>query len=362
MLTINTRNVNGAWPVGVRHIARTAVAEESRAGRVLAMPTPVTTVYQRPQERVLFCERRDANPFFHLFESMWMLMGRKDATWLDTYVGDFSRRFAEPSGTMHGAYGARWRWHFELANNTQNEEYADQIGCIVELLRRDPHSRQAVLTMWDPSADLGATVRDKPCNTHCYFRVNSGWLDMTILCRSNDMVWGAYGANAVHMSVLQEYVAAQLNVPVGTMYQVSNNFHVYADVFERMFPMCSTGQFDLSDTDFYRQDLTAPSPLFLHGWDYEDLSAALREWSADPTRNRDDYPELFGQLLVPMAQVHQYAKLRELAVAHKACDRIAHADWRTAARSWVGRRLRRQEARRAADEAAQAEAKIAAAK
>jgi hypothetical protein len=43
------------------------------------------------------------------------------------------------------------------------------------------------------------------------------------------MLWGAYGANAVHFSVLQEYVACKLGLSVGPMYQLSDSFHVYLD-------------------------------------------------------------------------------------------------------------------------------------
>ena len=41
------------------------------------------------------------------------------------------------------------------------------------------------------------------------------------------MLWGAYGANAVHMSVLQEYVATALNVSIGTYTQMSDSLHIY---------------------------------------------------------------------------------------------------------------------------------------
>jgi hypothetical protein len=47
----------------------------SRAGDVLVAPHPVMSVTSIPTERVLFDPARDANPFFHLFESLWMLAG-----------------------------------------------------------------------------------------------------------------------------------------------------------------------------------------------------------------------------------------------------------------------------------------------
>ena len=50
---------------------------------------------------------------------------------------------------------------------------------------------------------------------------------MTVCNRSNDMIWGAYGANAVHMSILMEYVAVAVNAPMGSYYQISDSFHIY---------------------------------------------------------------------------------------------------------------------------------------
>ncbi len=56
---------------------------------------------------------------------------------------------------------------------------------------------------------------------------------MIVYNRSNDIIWGAYGANAVHFSYLLEYMAARLEVPVGKYYQVSNNFHAYKATLDK---------------------------------------------------------------------------------------------------------------------------------
>jgi hypothetical protein len=50
---------------------------------------------------------------------------------------------------------------------------------------------------------------------------------MLVSNRSNDMLWGAYGANAVHMAFLMEYVADQSGLSPGVYTQVSDSFHVY---------------------------------------------------------------------------------------------------------------------------------------
>lgn len=262
MHVIRARNVCEAYVSGLSYLRAEGKLERTRAGDALVSPVPVATVYERPWERVLLDPRRDANPFFHLFESLWLLAGRDDARWLDRFVGDFSSRFAQPDGRLHGSYGRRWRSHFP--RNFCNPSSADaatssldQLDEVVRLLRNNPADRQAVLTMWDPAADLGVPgLHDRPCNTHVYLRMReepSGVppvegapffnsiaalprrvLDITVCCRSNDAVWGAYGANAVQFSVLQEYLAGRVGVAVGNYYQISHNFHVYVDALERI--------------------------------------------------------------------------------------------------------------------------------
>lgn len=350
MLVISTRNVNRAWPVGLRHLSTVEERQKSRVGEVVAYPTPVTTVYQRPMERVLFCSRRNANPWFHLFESMWMLVGRDDPQWLDRYVSDFSSRFAEEDGRMHGAYGKRWRGIFPALFHPS--QTSDQLEVLADLLRSDHTTRQAVLTMWSPQIDLLAPVLDKPCNTQVYFRPHQhGSLDMTILCRSNDMIHGAYGANAVHMSVLHEYMCARAGYTMGTMYQVSNNFHAYTAVLDKMFPdpLPVHLRWDVEDCDFYSTQQVSATPLFGGVLSWDTLDYELESWLSDPSNHSNSsysYP-LFQDLLIPMSRVHDLVKSRHLSFALRACDSIAHSDWRHACWGWITRRIVREDFRRA---------------
>ncbi len=225
MHVIQCRNVCEALPAGMSHLKAVGKIEDSRAGRVLVAPTPVTTIYERPIERVLFSRKRNANPYFHLFEALWMLAGRRDAAFLNTFIHDFGDRFAEPDGRIHDAYGYRWREHFS---------FLDQLKIIIHILREDPNSRQAVLEMWDPVIDLGVPkLKTRPCNVVAFFRIRDERLNMTVCCRSNDIIFGCYGANAVHFSILQEYIATSLGMEVGKYYQVSSDYHAYLTEFDK---------------------------------------------------------------------------------------------------------------------------------
>jgi thymidylate synthase len=242
MRLITANNVNTAYEMGLAMLLKEGIKEPSRAGDVLVMPFPVTTQYVCPMERVLFDPVRDANPFFHLFEALWMLAGRKDATWLDQFVKDFSRRYAETNGEQHGAYGYRWRHHFTKAGEPEGVFGTDQLAVAIRRLKKDWTDRRVVIQMWNPEVDLDADKLDIPCNLCVLPRIvtdpdrdfSRPKLEITVMCRSNDAVWGAYGANAVHFAFLQEYLAAMIEVDTGHYYQHSNNFHVYTNVLDKV--------------------------------------------------------------------------------------------------------------------------------
>ena len=91
-LTIHADNVNDALRIGVMHMLDKGVPVVSRAMATLAYPGPVSIVYANPTQRVLFDAKRDANPFFHLMESLWILSG-SDSVALPKYFLNSIDRF-----------------------------------------------------------------------------------------------------------------------------------------------------------------------------------------------------------------------------------------------------------------------------
>lgn len=314
---IPVRNVNSALTDGLWRLRTGGVVEQSRNGPVLVMPGPVITEYKRPRERVLFHTVRDANPVFHLLESLWMLAGRRDAAWLLPFNSNMAT-YAEEDGYFHGAYGARWRSHFGF----------DQLIAVAEELHRDPQSRRAVVAMWNPGADLGASKKDLPCNTHIYFDCRRDVLNMTVCCRSNDAVWGAYGANAVHFSILQEVVAALVGVPVGTYYQMSNNFHVYTDnpTVKQLLEHPSLGAEDL-----YITGQVKPALLIREGETARDFLDDCQSIVA----GQIGFKTLF---FITIAEPLRAAYLERKEGRPIGWDSIDSSDWKTAFRAWVARR------------------------
>lgn len=338
MMTLEVRNVNRALGLGLALLRSHGVPEQSRGGDVLALPQPMTTVYNRPWERVLFDPIRDANPFFHLMESVWMLAGSSDARWLDTWVKDFSARYAEENGHIHGAYGRRWREHFQI----------DQLLKVGDMLYQDPTTRRAVIAMWDPEVDLGADKKDLCCNTHIYWRARQDhmdkvWdLDMTVCCRSNDMIWGAYGANAVHMSILHEVMAGLAGMRQGIYRQVSNNMHAYVEVMNRL------GNATRPPEDPYLGQVTA-WPMLRHDVDNPHWREAHRgeamQVLTDCERVVAGCHHGFSSLWVthvvlPVMRVHEMWRRDRRHEAVQDCSHIAAEDWRRACREWLERRIK----------------------
>ena len=295
-------------------------------------------MYRNPRQRVPFNAKRDANPFFHLMESLWMLAGRNDATWLDLFVKDFSSRFAEEGGIQHGAYGFRWRNHFDLEGGGC-PNLPDQLQTVCQMLMANPDDRRVVLQMWDPVADLGAAKNDVPCNLCVLPRVRTEIasaltretqqvLDITVCCRSNDAIWGAYGANAVHFSVLQEYLAARIGVGVGRYYQISNNFHAYETALEKIgFPRLEGSPYHDGSAEI--TPIVTVSSL---------IDIDLRSFFTAP-EDQSYGNDFFPAIALPMLRAAQHWREGDVVAAEQAlCVMPSRSDWRVAGMAWLGRR------------------------
>jgi thymidylate synthase len=334
MLSIMMNNVHEALPVGLQKITHKALAteRESRNGPVLVFNMPVATCYLRPDQRVMFWPERDANPFFHLYESFWMLHGCQDAARVAAFVARMGT-FSDDGVTLHGAYGYRWRSWFQH----------DQLAWAIKRLKANRDDRRVVIGMWDAGEDpkvADAGGKDVPCNTHIYVNVNNrGELDITVCCRSNDMVWGAYGANAVHFSMLQEYLAAAIGVPMGRYYQISNNMHVYKKVLtDELLSIANEGRGLPSP---YANVDVAPYALLGDGTPpeqlLEDIGLFIDDGATIGLRSK-----FMRRVFVPMCMAHEhYRKTQGLDRYNGALEILEQckaSDWRRAGSEWITRR------------------------
>lgn len=357
MKVIEARNAHMAIPMAARLLAECGIRRESRNGPVLMSPEPVTTVFTHPQERVVFWEQRDANPFFHLYEALWMLAGRNDITGPARYAKNMLS-YSDDGKTQHAAYGYRWRREFAHTSPTlssrDRREPIDQLELIGERLRRNPDDRRCVLQMWDTALDLDVNGKDVPCNTTATFQVNhEGKLDLVVFNRSNDIVWGTYGANAVHFSFLLEYMALRIGVPMGTYTQVSVNWHAYENTYHLISGLGGEGY--PADVNRRHPYLNYHAIPMWHGQpDHIDqLDQRIEELllAADtgfhlPVERKWNDDEPFFSMAHTMLQAHQCYRTLKGAARYSAALAVlagadSKADWIQAGRQWLERRYLR---------------------
>jgi thymidylate synthase len=374
MLVYDVRNINEALDNLMSDTSSPGTRKsywtlrESRNGPVLEMNCPVATVYERPMERVSFSHARDANPFFHLFEAIWIAAGRDDVAFLALFNARMLE-YSDDGRTFHAPYGHRLRRHFQrqtsmedigiLGSSRPPMVYTiDQIVKCASMLRDDPNTRRAVMSIWDPCRDLGAESKDIPCNDTVFFKArehrdrdqNLHWhLDMTVCCRSNDALWGAYGTNVVQFSLIQELVASSANMRVGTYTQLSDSFHIYIGnaVWQRM-QMAYDWNRDpyVQDTSVAFDWQVTPYPLLwnddLVGWLHEAeklCSDILGSTTIEPSEFKHPF---FREVAIPLWKTWWLYKNTGLSSAIDFLEtRDLSIDWFAAAMAWLIRRARK---------------------
>lgn len=335
---VTVGNVNEALPLGLQLVRDVGEPFTSRGIPTLEVPGPVSTIYYRPWERVLFDPVRDANPFFHLMESLWILGGSNEVELPKHFLSTIDN-FSDNGKTFHGAYGYRLR----------SQHFGDQLVETAGLLTSRPDTRQAVVSIWNPELDLCAVTKDVPCNDLIMFKIRNGALNMTVCNRSNDVIWGAYGANAVQFSMIQEWMAHAAGVQVGYYVQQSDSYHVYpsnpywqAFLDKRTAYGLDHNHYGISYPQFPLLQKSEGAMSFLY--DCEDLCAQAsngtisRTSSANTNVWRTAY---FRTVVEPILQAYNLYKKGLATTALFRLRDARAADWRVACEQWVQRRIDR---------------------
>jgi thymidylate synthase len=106
----------------------------------------------------------------------------------------------------------------------------NQLSSTIDLLRRDPGTRRAVIAIYQP-ADCARESRDIPCALSLAFHIRDGRLHPTTVMRSNN-AFGLMPYNLFEFSLLAEVVSAELGVPLGPLSHIVLSMHLYAEDFK----------------------------------------------------------------------------------------------------------------------------------
>jgi thymidylate synthase len=211
-----------------------------------------------PEERVITTPFRNNNIFSTIVETIWVLSGRNDLEILSHYLPRASD-FSDDGKTWRAGYGPRLRsW-----------EGVDQIGEVVRLLTREPESRRAVLVLFDPKHDFRES-RDIPCSNWLHFLIRDGLLHMSVVIRSNDVIWGFSGINTFEWSVLHEMMSFWTRTKVGLASYYLGSLHLYGHHYRRAkkivnhFKNCTLYDYGFSNIKFSTS--------------FDNLSVELEKW------------------------------------------------------------------------------------
>lgn len=106
---------------------------------------------------------RNLSPAIGAAEALTLIGGVSDPALMARITPNF-RRFMD-GGNLAGAYGPRVRWQWPEVQRR---------------LESDEHSRQAVVTIFDPAYDLYGEARDVPCTLTLQFFLRDAELELHV--------------------------------------------------------------------------------------------------------------------------------------------------------------------------------------
>ena len=172
---------------------------------------------ENPLDNAIENTERKWNPVYAEAEWQWYLSGDRNIAKLAELYGkvpEIWKRMAFPNGNVNSNYGWQWRRN-------------DQIDYVVNLLKNEPDTRQATISIYDGKEHDTFTF-DTPCTYAVQFTILHGKLDMCVTMRSNDL-WYGFCNDQYCFSKMQEMVSNELNIEPGIYYHFAHNMHLYND-------------------------------------------------------------------------------------------------------------------------------------
>ena len=176
---------------------------------------------ENPLDNAIENIERKWNPVYAEAEWQWYLSGDRNIAKLAELYGkvpEIWKRMAFPNGNVNSNYGWQWRRN-------------DQIDYVVNLLRNEPETRQATISIYD-GKEHDTFAFDTPCTYAVQFTIVNNRLDMCVVMRSNDL-WYGFCNDQYCFSRMQEMVCNELNteipadIELGTYYHFAHNMHLY---------------------------------------------------------------------------------------------------------------------------------------
>jgi len=244
MFTAEYTGINSFLVGMAKVLLEHGVKRNTRGEKCWELPSPIMIKISNPLARWVTIPERKWNLSLPYAESLWLALGRNDLELIKYYLPSMED-FSDDRESLRGGYGPRLRCYNGNAIDYkkawsenkvifENREI-DQFFYVTESFKRDPYTRQGIITIGDPPKDCFdienklKVTKDLPCTRLLQFMrsPNNNKLNLTVYMRSNDFIWGASAVNMFNYMFMQEYFASMLGLEVGEYYHIANNFHYY---------------------------------------------------------------------------------------------------------------------------------------
>lgn len=229
-------NVDDLYLQLIDAISKDPQYEASPRGMHVKETTGVVARLTDPKKCLITLKGRKLNYAFAAVEKLQYLSGITDPDSLIYYNANFGS-YKNDYGYFDGAYPERLAYWYRH---------------IYELLKADPDSRQAVMTIYGPQDRHKS--KDIPCTVMFHFMIREGKLNMISYMRSNDVLWGfPYDTNG--FCFVQQAMAAMLGVEVGYYELHAGSLHIYTEREEQLTKLLDDeSTTEISYTDIPKYD------------------------------------------------------------------------------------------------------------
>jgi thymidylate synthase len=158
-------------------------------------------------------------------ELLWFLAGDTNIRYLKEHGVRIWDEWADESGELGPVYGQQWRsWP------SKDGAAIDQIGQVIEQIKKDPYSRRLIVTAWNP-AEIDKMALP-PCHCLFQFYVVDGALSCQLYQRSADVFLGV-PFNIASYALLTMMVAQVTGLKAGDFIHTFGDAHLYLNHLEQ---------------------------------------------------------------------------------------------------------------------------------
>ena len=177
---------------------------------------------ENPMDNLISCADRNWKWDYAEAEWQWYLSGDNNINKLGELYGkvpEIWKRMADKEGFVNSNYG--WQW-----------KRGNQLDEVIEMLKAYPNTRQAAISIYDRKEGY-MYDNDTPCTYAVQFTIVAQHLNMCVTMRSNDL-WYGFCNDQYCFSKLQELVATETGLLIGSYYHFAHNLHLYDNIIEKL--------------------------------------------------------------------------------------------------------------------------------